>query len=186
MPVLLQYTEEFTISAIIKDDLWSVPPGLMEEHSDIWQQIIEVPIAEHDEEELVWQGSSNGEITVKSAYEFYRENAVKNIWFRKIWVAFIPLKFSLFGWRILHGRVSTTHNLFRRKTIPAAVCISCIVGAIEEDYQLFLKCTVAENIWSWLMEVLKVNFNGFNSIIELLKWSCKQILGQGWGNSSSS
>lgn len=86
---------------------------------------------------------------------------MKAIWLNKLWINFIPPKFSVFGWRLLHGRVSTAQNLLQRNIIPAPVCVSCIVGAVENDDSLFLKYTMAEK---YLVLVIRVDEDKFQGL----------------------
>lgn len=65
-------------------------------------------------------------------------------------------------------------NLCKRKIIPTSICVSCIVGEEENDDHLFLNWRNADNLWTWLSEVMNYNFKSFHTVIDIIRWGCKQ------------
>jgi len=64
-----------------------------------------------------------------------------------IWQHQVPLKVSLFGWRLLRNRLPTKDNLFRRHVITSyrTICSSgCgLHGTVEH---LFISCSTFERV----------------------------------------
>lgn len=167
----LRFSKDFTVAKIINDGNWFIPQHLFDPYANIYEIINSIQIADQDDNKMIWCGQLNDEFSVKSAYEYYREKAVKVMWRKKLWTRFIPPKFSVLCKRITQGRMSTAANLHRRNVLPAPVCVNCIIGAVEDENHLFLHGTVAREIWRWLPQVLEVNFVNFSSTTDPLKWS---------------
>jgi len=66
----------------------------------------------------------------------------------EIWNKEVPLKISLFAWRLLHDRLLTTDNLIKRHILHlnAHLCVGeC--GMIEDVNHLFLSCDFFGKLW---------------------------------------
>ncbi|CAJ2637040.1 unnamed protein product [Trifolium pratense] len=60
----------------------------------------------------------------------------------------VPLKVSIFAWRLLRDRLPTRANLVSRGVLPptAATCVfGC--GSAESAHHLFLSCSIAGSLW---------------------------------------
>ncbi|GAU19474.1 hypothetical protein TSUD_77180 [Trifolium subterraneum] len=72
-----------------------------------------------------------------------------------IWHKQIPLKVSIFAWRLLRNRLPTKDNLANRGIITAEAQ-SCVAGcgALESAQHLFISCNTFGSLWtsvrSWL------------------------------------
>jgi len=72
-----------------------------------------------------------------------------------LWRREVPLKVSVFAWRLFRSRLPTKVNLFRRRIIPsdAQWCVTGC-GIQESENHLFLNCGVFGQIWqlvcNWL------------------------------------
>jgi len=77
-----------------------------------------------------------------------------------IWHKDVPLKVSLFAWRLFRNRLPTKDNLSRRRVIPHDAQL-CVTGCsnIESTNNLFLGCIVLNSIWH-----LVCNWIGFASV----------------------
>lgn len=66
-----------------------------------------------------------------------------------IWHRQVPLKVSVFAWRLLRDRLPTKSNLIYRGVIPteAGLCVSGC-GALESTQHLFLSCSYFASLWS--------------------------------------
>ncbi|XP_045810338.1 uncharacterized protein LOC123904757 [Trifolium pratense] len=65
-----------------------------------------------------------------------------------IWHSQVPLKVSIFAWRLLRDRLPTRLNLVTRGvlSLPAATCVfGC--GATESAHHLFLSCSIVGSLW---------------------------------------
>lgn len=86
------FTKDYTLDRVIRNGEWTVPAVFIQRYHDLWLLIREVPFAENDEDQLVWTGSTNGYLTIKDAYGFYRDKSNTVAWLRRIWSRFIPPK----------------------------------------------------------------------------------------------
>lgn len=50
---------------------------------------------------LVWEPTINGVVTVKGAYNHYKDKGIKVSWFKMIWQRCIPPKINIFLWKII-------------------------------------------------------------------------------------
>lgn len=96
IPDELKFTENFLVSNIIHNGSWNIPTDLERIYPVVTEEISEVLLSEAEEDELIWAGSTNGEITVNEASELYREKVQIIKWRRDLWRPFIPLQISLF------------------------------------------------------------------------------------------
>ncbi|XP_024626742.1 uncharacterized protein [Medicago truncatula] len=72
------------------------------------------------------------------------DSAAEMIWHRQV-----PLKVSVFAWRLLRDRLPTKSNLIYRGVIPseAGLCVyGC--GVLESAQHLFLSCSYFALLWS--------------------------------------
>jgi hypothetical protein len=65
-----------------------------------------------------------------------------------IWYKQVPLKVSVFAWRLLRNRLPTRDNLVRRHIIPhdAQLCVTGC-GGVETAHHMFLSCPVLASLW---------------------------------------
>ena len=98
--------------------------------------------------------------SVRGAYNFITttgttvdRNLVDEVWHR-----LIPLKVSLFVWRLLHDRLPTKDNLARRGSIPATdTACSSSCGNLETSKHLFLDCATLSSLWSLVLHWLGIS-----------------------------
>lgn len=87
---------------------------------------------------------------MREAYPFFTSQeprhytVVSNI----IWLKHVPLKISLFVWRLLHNRWPTKDNLFWWDIIhsDSQLCLNGF-GKVESIDHLFLDCNVTSSLW---------------------------------------
>ncbi|PNX89722.1 glutamate-gated kainate-type ion channel receptor subunit GluR18, partial [Trifolium pratense] len=71
------------------------------------------------------------------------------------WCLFVPLKVSIFAWRLLRDRLPTKANLVTRG-ILSSTALSCVSGCgeVESTHHLFLSCSTFGFLWalvrSWI------------------------------------
>jgi hypothetical protein len=95
-----------------------------------------------------WRPEQGGEYTVKSTYDFVSSliidrtvvSADLEMVFKWIWKCLVPSKVSGLVWMVLHDRVPTRDNLFRRKIIMEIGECRCVFcgESIENVSHLFL------------------------------------------------
>jgi len=71
------------------------------------------------------------------------DSTVEMIWHRQV-----PLKVSVFAWRLLRDRLPTKSNLIHRGVISpeAGLCVSGC-GTLESAQHLFLSCSTFATLW---------------------------------------
>lgn len=128
IPDEIKFSEQYTVAQIIHDGAWSIPTSLKLLFPVVVNEIIEVQISRTEDDELEWDGSTNGEITVKVAYDFYREKAPIIQWRKRLWRTFIPPRISMFAWKVVSNRLAIGSVLYSLGVIPCLLCIGWIDG----------------------------------------------------------
>lgn len=138
-----------------------------------WQarEIREMEINTEPDDIIIWRGSSNGDLSLKSEYEYYSDKGVAVQWEKQIWRTFLPSKISFLVWRILRRRISTSERLNRRGMQTGGVCLSSILGTLEDENHIFILCQNAQNLLCWLLQLIGENISRFMNISELIKWA---------------
>lgn len=107
----LVYTANHIVGDFINAGWQAIPDAFKTQLPDIVVMVTEVYIADTDHDEGLWDGSANGCMTTKLAYEFYREKGVKIQQLEGIWRSFIPPKILLFAWKAYMNMLPTATNL---------------------------------------------------------------------------
>lgn len=105
----------------------------------------------------MWLANSNGQYSVRSAYNVMRENVVEEIQdgvFEELWKLKVPSKVATFAWRLLKDRLPTKVNLRRRQLeLDDFLCPFCI-STEESAGHLFFHCDKILPVWwesmSWV------------------------------------
>ena len=148
---LLAWEEELVMEC---SGLWS-PIVLQDYVLDRWRWILD-PI--------------NG-YSVKGTYEFLtlsdtsRERGI----YDAAWLKHVPLRVSIFVWRLLRNRLPTKDNLVRRRVLhhDDIYCIgSC--GVQESTCHLFFRCTIFGGVWHMVYQWLDISFIPPNSVFDHL------------------
>lgn len=63
-----------------------------------------------------------------------------------IWDCKAPMKVKLFAWLLARDRLSTKHNLLKKKIVQSDTCSICNSGP-ETGSHLFFSCTFATSFW---------------------------------------
>ncbi|KAJ1390181.1 Ribonuclease H-like superfamily [Sesbania bispinosa] len=103
---------------------------------------------------LAWKFSSNGEFTIKTAYEFLTENSsakypVDDI-FKTIWSWQGPPRVSTFVWKVVHGKLLTNYERFKRGMTSNNLCPRCN-SAPETIMHLLRDCDIVAELWESLI-----------------------------------
>jgi hypothetical protein len=98
-----------------------------------------------------WQFDPARDYSVSGAYQLMtsQQTATLDATEDLIWHKHVPLKVSIFVWRLLRDRLLTKDNLVSRGIIaPAAhLCVSGC-GGVESTQHLFLSCSFFGSLWS--------------------------------------
>lgn len=90
-----------------------------------------------------------------------------------IWRTFLPPKIYLLVWKIIRRRIATSKRLNRRGIQTGGVCLSCIQGSFEDENHIFMHSQNAQNLWSWVLNLIGEDVSRFLNISELIKWTAK-------------
>ncbi|MCI27265.1 heat-shock protein, partial [Trifolium medium] len=82
-----------------------------------------------------------------------------------IWYPQVPLKVSIFAWRLLRDRLPTKSNLVTRGILSSTAhqCVSGC-GAAESTHHLFIFCSTFGSIWDLVRSWIGISSTGFTSI----------------------
>ena len=77
--------------------------------------------------------------TVSGAYRMLtaRTLPIDHVMTALLWMKYVPLKVSVFGWQLIGDRLSSKTNLFRRSIIPseAQLCVSgCDLPELKHNF----------------------------------------------------
>jgi len=104
-------------------------------------------------DKLIWKHSTNGEITLKEAYNFKKSNSAKLTWAKLIWSNDVPPFKSLMVWRLMLDKLPTDDNLLSKGCQLPSMCSLCHSTA-ETSFHLFFDCTYVLNLWRWFVGVI--------------------------------
>ncbi|XP_045797597.1 uncharacterized protein LOC123891740 [Trifolium pratense] len=113
--------------------------GRLDQTSDRWQ----------------WCPDPETSYTVRGAYQILTSqasvilHAAENL----IWHPQVPLKVSIFAWRLLRDRLPTRANLVNRGVLSSSVD-TCVFGCgvAESAHHLFFSCSFAGSLWDLVRE----------------------------------
>jgi zinc-binding in reverse transcriptase len=109
-------------------------------------------------------GKRDGIFSTHSLYIWLEFGGISNPQFIHTWKAPIPLKIKIFLWLVQQNRILTKDNLIKRRWQGDTKCIFC--DEYETVTHLFIKCSIAFCLWSWICRYNNCNFS-CNSIKEL-------------------
>lgn len=101
----------------------------------------------------IWLPNPIGGYSVRGAYEVLTAtgNSITDSAVDLIWHHQVPLKVSIFAWRLMRDRLSTRSNLASRGILQldTALCVTGC-GSIETSDHLFLSCPFFVELWEQL------------------------------------
>lgn len=76
-----------------------------------------------------------------------------------VWQKQLPIKVSLFAWRLFRNRLPTKDNLLRRHILPSDdnLCVDGC-GSVETTDHLIFLCDTSERVWSAVLQWLHLSF----------------------------
>ncbi|KAJ8453270.1 hypothetical protein Cgig2_008154 [Carnegiea gigantea] len=137
---------------------------------------------------IVWHYSTNGELTVRSAYHFIQHKKCMNTpqisgigarekWL-DVWKLRVPPWIKLFAWRSCTSALLTAGRLAKRIPNSAMQCGVC--GAVEEtDIHALFQCPLASPLWEGTPY-----FNVIQLAILMGSRTCSSMPNRGWGQIS--
>jgi hypothetical protein len=99
-------------------------------------------------DKLILKHSTNGDMTLKEAYNFKKSNSTKLPWAKLIWSNDVPPSKSLMVWRLMLDKLPTDDILLSRGCQLPSLCSLCN-STVETSFHLFFECTYVLNLWRW-------------------------------------
>ncbi|MCI26684.1 heat-shock protein, partial [Trifolium medium] len=114
-----------------------------------------------------WQPDPDTGYTVRGAYQLptTMDSIIVDDAEHLIWHPQVPLKVSVFAWRLLRDRLPTKSNLVTRGILSSAAhhCVSGC-GTAESTHHLFIFCSTFGSIWDLVRSWIDISSTGFTSI----------------------
>ncbi|GAU30108.1 hypothetical protein TSUD_295890 [Trifolium subterraneum] len=119
--------------------------------------LLTISLQEHSSDRWLWQPDLDCGYTVRGAYQLLTAQTEVPLHAASglIWHPQVPLKVSIFAWRLLRDRLPTKANLTSRGIILVedSHCISGC-GAVESAQHVFISCNMFGSLWplisSWV------------------------------------
>jgi hypothetical protein len=142
--------------------------------------VLQGAILSDQEDRWSWKHDVNGDFSMKSTYSlvfnlmaergsFLHEQAMA---FKAIWKCSAPSKVQGFSWLLLHDRIPSKVNLFRRNIIQQVedrICVLC--GNHEESStHMFLYCEFAIRVWERITSWLRLVFSLPHSCVSFVNY----------------
>ncbi|GAU35456.1 hypothetical protein TSUD_364120 [Trifolium subterraneum] len=103
------------VSDLTFNQQWFVPPDLDSLFPNLKNMVNTVTLpVEPVLDQLCWNESSSGLMSLKLAYEFKRKHYTSKKWAKSIWCRDVPPSKSLLVWRLMHDKIPTDDKLMER------------------------------------------------------------------------
>ena len=116
--------------------------------NDIVEEIIGIPagLIDSDDDRYIWQGSTNGTFSVKTAYNLAASLDVQTDWEGSfLWKIQLPPRVKAFFWLLGQNKLLTNAQRFRRSMTNDPTCSYC--GCTWEDSIHCMRgCTRAKSL----------------------------------------
>ncbi|XP_042495070.1 uncharacterized protein LOC122074306 [Macadamia integrifolia] len=119
---------------------------------DIFKAIGNISLPQGQKDRCCWSLSSLGAFSTKSAWEALRKVSPKVGWAKMVWSSVLIPRQSVFGWRLIHGKLPCDDKVKRKGVLLPSRCEVCN-KAEESINHLFVKCDGAVYIWRAFAEV---------------------------------
>ncbi|MQM17766.1 hypothetical protein Taro_050743 [Colocasia esculenta] len=130
----------------------------------------------------IWDATSSGKFSIKSAYELIRPYGIRRPPLLRIWHQRFSRRASLFAWLLLHRAVPVDHRITECGIPLPSRCYYCRSPQLEDLNHLFLHSdNIAKDLWSWIAPLLQ---NGVCPDVLVYLFFRNKICGVGvsWGS----
>ena len=121
------------------------------EYIHLWELLSTVVLQQDVEDSHVWQLSTCGQYTTRSAYKALLIGSVQFKSWEKIWKSWAPGKCKFFMWTVAHDRCWTTDQLARKGLPHPATCPLCDQTQETIDH-LLVSCVFARQMWFTMLQ----------------------------------
>ncbi|XP_042515366.1 uncharacterized protein LOC122089737 [Macadamia integrifolia] len=152
LPLSHFYYSNCRVVDFIEDGKWCFPPIQSEFLKDTFKAIGNISLPQGQKDRCCWSLSSLGAFSTKSAWEALRKVSPKVGWAKMVWSSVLIPRQSVFGWRLIHGKLPCDDKVKRKGVLLPSRCEVCN-KAEESINHLFVKCDGAVYIWRAFAEV---------------------------------
>ncbi|XP_028090262.1 uncharacterized protein LOC114290524 [Camellia sinensis] len=99
-----------------------------------------------DMDKVVWYHNPDGDFTIKSVWDLWRNKESIVPWYKLVWGAYTIPKVSFIVWLAIHGRLNTSDRLHLFGISPSTTCPFCL-DPNESHAHIFFGCTFTYSIW---------------------------------------
>lgn len=121
---------------------------------------------------LLWLADSSHHFTVSSAYQVLckGDHVLEPSLIKVIWQKFLPLRVSVFAWKVAHNGIASKDNLLHRGIVLQNQNFSCQIcnNELETSNHLFLFCPQTTKLWFKIQQWWGTSFPLPRSIQELM------------------
>ncbi|XP_075097980.1 uncharacterized protein LOC142175292 [Nicotiana tabacum] len=96
-----------------------------------------------------WNLETNGQFTVKSAWQYIRKKREESKLYKFFWVKGLPFKVSFFMWRLWIAKLPLDDWILRLGYCRASTCWSCRNPKEEMLPRVFLTSLAARSVWNY-------------------------------------
>lgn len=114
------------VADLINNNSWRLPPLFKHHFPHISAQIEAVTLPLNlAADRLIWENSSDGDLTFSASYDSVRGASPSLPWSKLIWAQFIPPKFSILAWKLIHKKLATDDVLKTKGCFMVSGCQMC-------------------------------------------------------------
>ncbi|XP_042509216.1 uncharacterized protein LOC122084859 [Macadamia integrifolia] len=119
-----------TVFDIISNCKWTIPEVHSSALRDAFFAAKLIRLTQFDmEDQYFWSGSTIGAFSTSSAWNEIRQRNLKVPWFSLVWNKMLQPRQSVFGWRLMHGKMPMD-DIISQKGIPlVSKCYLCGLDA---------------------------------------------------------
>jgi len=154
---------------------------VLTEYIHLWELLSTVMLQQDVEDSHIWQFSTCGQYTTRSAYKALFIGSVQFKSWERIWKSWAPGKCKFFMWIVAHKRCWTADRLARKGLPHPATCPLCDQTQETIDH-LLVSCVFARQMWFTLLQKfgLQVLAPGLDDEFFEDWWAnaCERVAGQ--------
>jgi hypothetical protein len=174
--------KKFTVYQGLRNRKWidhiypPASPQEVHEFVNLWEAIGTVTINDTVEDEIRWRWTEDGEYSTKSAYLAQFEGRFTQIKITPIWKAHAEAKCRFFAWTLLHKRILTASNLYKRGWIEDTDCRLC-GNELETPTHLCKSCPFTKEVWGILkqwMQLTTIQSVNDSGALYSYWWRCRR------------
>jgi hypothetical protein len=130
-------------------------------------QLYYILVRHGEDDTLVWSLSKRGLFEVKSFYEVLNRQDGPSFPWKSIWCVKALARVAFFEWTEAVGKILTHDNLRKKNVLVIEWCCMCKKSG-ESTEHLLLHCEVARDLWSYILNLSRVEWVMPQRLLEFL------------------